>query len=59
MAQEIQRQLEELDVKQRELENRGVELEKVIRGENIGTLHILVLVKQIQYGMFSKLSSCI
>lgn len=36
MAQEIQRQLEELEVKQRELETRGVELEKVIRGGNSG-----------------------
>jgi len=34
MAHEIQRQLEELEVKQRELETRGVELEKAIRAEN-------------------------
>jgi len=34
MAQEIQRQLEELEVKQRELETRGVDLEKIIRGES-------------------------
>lgn len=33
MAQEIQRQLEELEVKQRELEQRGVTLEKALRGE--------------------------
>jgi hypothetical protein len=33
MAQEIQRQLEELDVKQRELERRGVAVEKALRGE--------------------------
>ncbi|XP_046672413.1 F-actin-monooxygenase Mical isoform X4 [Homalodisca vitripennis] len=34
MAQEIQRQLEELEVKQRELETRGVDVEKAIRAEN-------------------------
>lgn len=33
MAQEIQRQLEEVDVKQRELEERGVSIEKALRGE--------------------------
>ncbi|KAJ9597110.1 hypothetical protein L9F63_027001, partial [Diploptera punctata] len=33
MAQEIQRQLEELEVKQRELERRGVSVEKSLRGE--------------------------
>jgi D-ribose pyranose/furanose isomerase RbsD len=33
MAQEIQRQLEELEVKQRELEQRGVSVEKALRGE--------------------------
>nr|XP_018895758.1 PREDICTED: protein-methionine sulfoxide oxidase Mical isoform X3 [Bemisia tabaci] len=33
MAHEIQRQLEELEVKQRELEARGVEVEKMLRGE--------------------------
>ncbi|XP_041351912.1 F-actin-monooxygenase MICAL3-like isoform X2 [Gigantopelta aegis] len=32
-AQEIQRQLEEVDVKQRELENRGIVVEKALRGE--------------------------
>lgn len=36
MAQEIQRQLEELEVKQRELEQRGVTLEKALRGEGAG-----------------------
>lgn len=36
MAQEIQRQLEELEVKQRELEQRGVTLEKALRGEGTG-----------------------
>lgn len=36
MAQEIQRQLEELEVKQRELERRGVHVEKAIRGEDNG-----------------------
>nr|CAD7399985.1 unnamed protein product [Timema poppensis] len=33
MAQEIQRQLEEVEVKQRELELRGVSVEKALRGE--------------------------
>ncbi|RZF36311.1 hypothetical protein LSTR_LSTR014575 [Laodelphax striatellus] len=33
MAQEIQRQLEEVEVKQRELETLGVQIEKTIRGE--------------------------
>ena len=37
MAQEIQRQLEELEVKQRELERRGVSVEKALRGEGSGT----------------------
>jgi hypothetical protein len=36
MAQEIQRQLEELEVKQRELEERGVSVEKAVRGEGMG-----------------------
>lgn len=33
MAQEIQRKLEETEVKTRELEERGVETEKALRGE--------------------------
>ncbi|XP_034233046.1 F-actin-monooxygenase Mical isoform X4 [Thrips palmi] len=33
MAQEIQRQLEELEVKQKELEQQGVSVEKALRGE--------------------------
>lgn len=33
MAQEIQRKLEETEVKQRELESRGVTVEKSLRGE--------------------------
>ncbi|XP_067675060.1 F-actin-monooxygenase MICAL3-like isoform X3 [Haliotis asinina] len=33
MAQEIQRKLEEVDVKQRELEQRGIIVEKALRGE--------------------------
>ncbi|XP_039287410.1 F-actin-monooxygenase Mical [Nilaparvata lugens] len=36
MAQEIQRQLEEVEVKQRELETQGVQIEKAIRGETSG-----------------------
>lgn len=33
MAQEIQRKLEETEVKQKELESRGVSVEKALRGE--------------------------
>lgn len=33
MAQEIQRKLEETDVKTRQLERRGVAIEKALRGE--------------------------
>lgn len=36
MAQEIQRKLEETEVKTRELEQRGVEVEKALRGEDEG-----------------------
>ena len=34
MAQAIQRQLEEIEVKQKELEDQGVQLEKSLRGED-------------------------
>ena len=37
MAQSIQRQLEEMEVKQKELEDQGVLLEKALRGEDGGT----------------------
>lgn len=37
MAQEIQRQLEECEVKTRELEERGVAVEKALRGEGVRT----------------------
>ena len=33
VAQEIQRQLEEVEVKQKEIEARGVSVEKALRGE--------------------------
>ncbi len=36
MAQSIQRQLEEMEVKQKELEDQGVRLEKSLRGEDGG-----------------------
>jgi len=36
IAQEIQRQLEEVDVKQKELEERGVVVEKALRGDGDG-----------------------
>lgn len=37
MAQEVQRELEELEVKQKELEAKGVAVEKALRGEETGT----------------------
>ena len=37
MAQEIQRQLEECEVKTRELEERGVATEKALRGEAVSS----------------------
>lgn len=37
MAQEIQRKLEETEVKQKELESRGVSVEKALRGEGGNT----------------------
>jgi len=40
MAQEIQRQLEEVEVKQRELERLGVSVEKALRGEGTGKAFI-------------------
>lgn len=43
MAQEIQRKLEETEVKQRELESRGVSVEKSLRGEG-GNVAIFVSV---------------
>lgn len=39
MAQEIQRQLEELEVKQKVLEQQGVSVEKALRGEGNGKLY--------------------
>jgi len=38
MAQEIQRKLEETEVKQKELESRGVSVEKALRGEGGNTI---------------------
>lgn len=35
MAQEIQRRLEEVEEKQREMEGRGVRIEKALRGEDV------------------------
>lgn len=46
MAQEIQRKLEETEVKQRELESRGVSVEKSLRGEG-GNKIILNLSKHL------------
>ena len=36
MAQEIQRQLEEVEIKQREVEKRGVTIERALRGDGSG-----------------------
>ena len=36
VAQQIQRQLEEVEVKQREVEKRGVVIERVLRGDGPG-----------------------
>lgn len=46
MAQEIQRKLEETEVKQKELENRGVSVEKALRGEggNISSIYMYILI---------------
>lgn len=38
MAQSIQRELEEMEVKQKELEDQGVRLEKALRGEDGGII---------------------
>ena len=40
IAQEIQRQLEEVDVKQKELEERGVVVEKALRGVGDGMIKL-------------------
>jgi hypothetical protein len=40
IAQEIQRQLEEVDVKQKELEERGVVVEKALRGDGDGMIKL-------------------
>lgn len=55
MAQEIQRKLEETEVKQKELESRGVSVEKALRGEggniiffNILSFLYVVHVRKIQ-----------
>ena len=42
MAQAIQRQLEEVEVKQKELEDRGVVLEKNLSGEDTSRRSILL-----------------
>lgn len=44
MAQSIQRQLEEIEVKQKELEDQGVRLERTLRGEEGGNSYCIQLV---------------
>lgn len=48
MAQEIQRQQEECEVKTRELEERGVAVEKALRGEAVSLLHVGLIVRGYQ-----------
>ena len=48
MAQAIQRQLEEIEVKHKELENQGVTLEKALRGED-SSMNSLHLFDFLQY----------
>ncbi len=38
VAQEIQRQLEEVETKQREVEERGVKIERALQEEGLGEL---------------------
>jgi len=45
MAQEIQRKLEETEVKQKELESRGVSVEKALRGEGGNIIFFLYVCK--------------
>lgn len=56
MAQEIQRKLEETEVKQRDLESRGVSVEKALRGEegiyNIFILYIIMYAFSFQLNNF-------
>lgn len=53
MAQEIQRKLEETEVKQKELESRGVSVEKALRGEGGKMiLHIIFYLYSIPISLF-------
>lgn len=47
MAQSIQRQLEEIEVKQKELEDQGVRLERTLRGEEGGNVALLTQTNHI------------
>ena len=44
MAQEIQRQLEEVEIKQREVEKRGVTIERALRGDGSGKENIIIKI---------------
>ena len=44
MAQEIQRQLEEVEIKQREVEKRGVTIERALRGDGSGKENKIIKV---------------
>lgn len=52
MAQEIQRKLEETEVKQKELESRGVSVEKALRGEG-GKIYFIYMCVYIWRSRFS------
>ncbi len=64
MAQAIQRQLEEIEVKQKELEDQGVRLEKALRGEEISAffvslvrrVHLVSIRFSIRFFSFARLS---
>lgn len=43
IAQEIQRHLEEVEFKQRQVEERGIEVERALRGEGKGQHHVFTM----------------
>lgn len=59
MAQEIQRQLEELEVKQKVLEQQGVSVEKALRGEGNGVCHFSLSRIKKPLVFFSNIYICV
>ena len=55
MAQEIQRKLEETEVKQRELESRGVSVEKALGGEGGKISFSVIDIITMKYNDIKKL----